>query len=189
MTKKADTNNAQNYSSKATAKRGAKRQYGDAWEKQFTVEQSGDRWVLVPIEKPAPASEPVLVEKTTTPGTTNLPGDEKPHKCNKKDLVDHMCPECGAHIGKHCPTCGHVYLYKKGHPHLDTCSKFVKPAPIKRVSDIESPCHFVWDTADTMSAEGATRKQIIDACLAAGVAFYTARTQYQLWFKAKNASN
>lgn len=173
MTKKADTTKAvDDYSSKATAKRGAKRKFGDDWEKHYTVEQEGDRWVIKPIPKPKPKA----------PATTS-------GKCPHKNQVDYMCPECGAHIGKECSDCGKVRLYKKGHPHLDTCSKFVKPAPIKRVSDIESPCHFVWDTADTMSAKGATRKQIIDACLAAGVAFYTARTQYQLWFKAKNASN
>lgn len=52
-------------------------------------------------------------------------------------------------------------------------------------STIESPCYVVWDTADKMSKTGARRKDIINACIKQGVAFYTARTQYQLWYASK----
>jgi hypothetical protein len=173
MTKKADTTKTvDDYASKATAKRGAKRKFGDNWEKHYTVEQAGDRWVVKPIPEPEPEPE--------SPATTT-------GKCPHKNQIDYACPECEAHIGKKCSACGKVRLYKKGHPHLETCSKFVKPIPIKRVSDIESPCQFVWNMADEMFKKGARRKDIIAACVQAGIAYYTARTQYQLWFKAKNA--
>lgn len=52
-------------------------------------------------------------------------------------------------------------------------------------SCIENPCQLVWNIADEM--EGARRKDVIEACVKAGVAFYTARTQYQLWKQANNA--
>ena len=59
-------------------------------------------------------------------------------------------------------------------------------APILRKSEIESPCAVVWTLADTMT--DARRKDVIAAAVAKGVAFYTARTQYQLWRQASKAS-
>lgn len=53
----------------------------------------------------------------------------------------------------------------------------------KEFSDIESPCRRVWVIAESM--EGARRKEVIEACVANGIAYNTARTQYQHWSKAK----
>lgn len=45
------------------------------------------------------------------------------------------------------------------------------------------PCKRVWIIADDMLAANpdVKRKDVMAACIAAGVAFYTARTQYQQW--------
>lgn len=59
--------------------------------------------------------------------------------------------------------------------------------PILRKSAIGSPCRVVWDIAEEMT--GAKRKDIIAACTAAGIAFYTARTQYQKYTEALKGSN
>lgn len=50
-------------------------------------------------------------------------------------------------------------------------------------STTERPCKRVWIIADDMLAANpmVKRKEVIAACIAAGVAFYTARTQYQQW--------
>ena len=50
-------------------------------------------------------------------------------------------------------------------------------------STTERPCKRVWIIADDMLAANpeVKRKDVIAACIAAGVAFYTARTQYQQW--------
>ena len=53
----------------------------------------------------------------------------------------------------------------------------------RKFSTVVSPCKLVWDIAGTM--EGSPRKDIIAACQEAGVAFYTARTQYQKYTEAK----
>lgn len=53
-------------------------------------------------------------------------------------------------------------------------------------SDILNPCKLVWDMADEM--KGQRRKDIIAACVEKGVAYNTARTQYQLWFTATKNS-
>lgn len=61
---------------------------------------------------------------------------------------------------------------------------------ILRKSAIESPCQFVWQMCEDMKlgqTDGARRKDVLQACTDAGVAFYTARTQIQLWKKAKDA--
>lgn len=44
-------------------------------------------------------------------------------------------------------------------------------------------CRKVWDIADAMA--GARRKDVIAACVEAGINLGTAKTQYQLWFVSK----
>ncbi|MBI5070373.1 MAG: hypothetical protein HZB56_19225 [Deltaproteobacteria bacterium] len=55
-----------------------------------------------------------------------------------------------------------------------------------RESTIEKPTKAVWAIADEMKAANTavTRKEIVNECVRRGVAFYTARTQYQLWRKS-----
>lgn len=48
-------------------------------------------------------------------------------------------------------------------------------------STIKRPCKQVWHIADSMP--GAKRKEVIAACVAQGIAYYTARTQYQQWLQ------
>lgn len=59
-----------------------------------------------------------------------------------------------------------------------------------RKSIIESPSKRVWEIAEQMKAANPNvrRKDVIAACVEQGIAYYTARTQYQLWFKASRAS-
>lgn len=52
----------------------------------------------------------------------------------------------------------------------------------RKFSTVVSPCKLVWDIAEKMA--GSKRKDIIAACQEAGVAFYTARTQYQKYTEA-----
>jgi hypothetical protein len=56
------------------------------------------------------------------------------------------------------------------------------PAPVakeRKASTVEKPTRKVWEIADSMP--GAKRKDIIAACVEQGIAFFTARTQYQKW--------
>jgi len=55
-----------------------------------------------------------------------------------------------------------------------------KAAPhVASASTIESPVRRVWEIADSMP--DAKRKDVVDACIAQGINFFTARTQYQKW--------
>lgn len=51
--------------------------------------------------------------------------------------------------------------------------------PVTHESVIHRPCKQVWHIADAMP--GAKRKEVLEACVKAGIAYYTARTQYQQW--------
>ncbi|MEV2063535.1 hypothetical protein ABZQ88_10320 [Pseudomonas aeruginosa] len=56
------------------------------------------------------------------------------------------------------------------------------PAPVvkaRNASTVESPVKRVWVIADSMPE--VKRKDVIAACVAEGIAFFTARTQYQKW--------
>lgn len=74
------------------------------------------------------------------------------------------------------------------------------PAPnpaLRGKSSVDSPVAYVWIKADTMLRQAQTaasesgeefkaprRSEVVNACIKDGVAPYTARTQYQLWFQA-----
>lgn len=61
---------------------------------------------------------------------------------------------------------------------------------VKHKSDIERPTKTVWHIADEMSAANpqVRRKDVIAECVNRGIAFYTARTQYQQWLATKNGT-
>lgn len=61
---------------------------------------------------------------------------------------------------------------------------------IKRKSDIERPTKAVWHIADEMFTANpqVRRKDVIAECVYRGIAFYTARTQYQQWLAAKKGT-
>lgn len=60
---------------------------------------------------------------------------------------------------------------------------------IRGESTCESPVKTVWRIADEMTKQGKKRGEIIDACVAAGVAYYTARTQYQHFYTVNKNQN
>lgn len=56
-------------------------------------------------------------------------------------------------------------------------------AKVKPKSSLrDNPCKAVWEIADNM--KGEKRKDIIAACVSAGIAYNTARTQYQRYYTA-----
>jgi hypothetical protein len=58
-------------------------------------------------------------------------------------------------------------------------------------STIESPTKTVWAVADQMLAANpnVTRKMVMAQCVSMGIAYWTARTQYQQWITAKRESD
>lgn len=60
----------------------------------------------------------------------------------------------------------------------------VEKLNVLRKSTMSGACALVWDIAEQGLANGLKRKDIIAQCVEAGVAFYTARTQYQKYTEA-----
>lgn len=125
-------------------------------------------------QKPAKATKADPAAKLTAQEQAKI--DEKGNPLNCR-----VCPKCGSEEIYHGRNDGGLVVDEDccgGCHHCDWEFNF----GILRKSEIESPCFVVWDTADKMI--GARRKDVIAACVAKGVAFYTARTQYQLWLTA-----
>lgn len=62
----------------------------------------------------------------------------------------------------------------------------VKVEPVAK-STTDRPCKLVWAIADEMfgANPNTRRKDVLEACVNRGVAFYTARTQYQQWLSVQ----
>lgn len=54
-------------------------------------------------------------------------------------------------------------------------------------SKIENPVAVMWDICEKM--KNKRRRDVLKAAQEAGIAFWTARTQYQLWSQASRASH
>lgn len=184
------------FSSKANANRAAK-QAGLTAE-QFTVDQQADgRWYFEEV-LPAVTEAPVVTENQTwrekfpemsASLITAYGVDECPH-CNIG--LDNGVGVDGDEVNgtevKHekfqfaCLACGEEF------------GPAVAPVAAKREilnhSTIERPTKRVWHIADDMLAANpeVRRKDVIQACVDAGIAFFTARTQYQEWYKTLKGS-
>lgn len=128
--------------------------------------------------------------------TVSKDEDSKPYGYEDHGLTH--CPSCGIHLDNGVGVHNQEVNGKKiKHDEFEYCclaceAEFGpaikgKKAPkvkteaksIENRSTVESPCRLVWDLADKMV--GAARKDVIAKAQQKGVAFYTARTQYQLW--------
>lgn len=58
------------------------------------------------------------------------------------------------------------------------------PSAPRAKSEVESPTKLVWEVADSMP--GASRNDVVDACVKRGVNKSTASTQYYRWQKARS---
>lgn len=79
-------------------------------------------------------------------------------------------------------------------PAVEPATEEVKPAKakleVKHRSEIPRPTKTVWHIADQMHAENPNvrRKDVIAECVRRGIAYYTARTQYQQWLAARKGA-
>jgi hypothetical protein len=82
-----------------------------------------------------------------------------------------------------------------GNVKVDTAKSVLPGTPKKHReyvhrSTVDSPTKLVWHIADEMIAKNpeVARKTVIAECVKQGIAFYTARTQYQQWLTAHRES-
>lgn len=86
---------------------------------------------------------------------------------------EYICLACGEEFG---PEINRINIPKETESTHEILNK----------SSISNPCKTVWNIAEKMHAEqpGVRRAQVLEACVNAGIAYYTARTQYQAWLSA-----
>lgn len=173
------------YTVKSSAHRAAK-QAGFEKDQYEIVEVDGQfGYKLLEAEAPvAEAEEPVVEEFVNCPHCgihlsngfgvhlQEVDGKEIKHKA-----FEYACLACGEEFG----------------PAI--AEEAPKAAPKRKIeitnhSTIERPTKTVWHIADEMSAANpqVRRKDVIAECVRRGIAFYTARTQYQQWLATKNGT-
>lgn len=113
------------------------------------------------------------------------------------------CPSCDIHlsngVGEHmqivnkepvkheafqyeCLGCGHEFGPAINLGDAMANATMMPAGPRPRLSSCEKPTKKVWHIADSMPK--ASRKDVMAECVRQGIAYGTARTQYQAWFKA-----
>ena len=146
------------YSTKATARRAAKQQFGsDAIE--------GQHYELVAV------GEQFAFTALVTTGAEEAPAVEAPAPEVEApaSVIDPVEP---AEAGQPVPASD------------DEAAPATETKP-RNKSTVTSPVRQVWAIADSMP--GAKRKDIVAACVEQGIAFFTARTQYQKWNQSRRA--
>lgn len=188
------------YSSKSTALRGLTRHLGVAVERlgetdpTSLLEQVGEKWGFYPAKVDAKVFGEDASEE-----------DENLVLC----CGHSHCPECGIHLSnglldydslvdqhgekeafklqKHewsCMGCNAEW----GKP-IDAPTSKGRKEPTRHYinkSTVDGAVQVVWDLCNEMP--DARRKDVIATAVEKGVAFYTARTQYQKWFTAKKTA-
>lgn len=193
--------NIATYATKATAVRGAKRanaRYAadDQCHKVAEALLIDGMWTVVEVEHVADSSP--VCNDLPRPLELDLDLDDCLGSVTPADAATdgvNVCPLCQTvdhnrtwyteGVTMQCHDCNRVYSATTGKEVV------IKATERTNKSTVESPTKLVWRIADSM--KGARRKDIIAACEAAGVAYYTARTQYQHYTtavkeQAKNAT-
>lgn len=90
------------------------------------------------------------------------------------------CPECGIHLNNGY---GSDVAHPEGDIYCLACDHVLAKGKLVK-SSVDNPVQLVWEIADRLW--GARRKDIIAECVRQGVAYNTARTQYQAFYKVKS---
>ena len=85
-----------------------------------------------------------------------------------------------------CHTCGWEIDLRKSSKKAVKAPSTTR-GPITHKSEIENPCKTVWGIATDMKAANPSVKRaaVLATCVARGIAYYTARTQYQAFLQVQ----
>lgn len=167
------------FKAKSSVSRWAKKELGDAWQDFGTVEQDEEGLYYFLVNY-SPVIEVEEIEGETQ-ADFEINDDPEILAMVEKELA-HDDDDSDAFI----MSIGSYYQPIIGRVFDDGIVVKTKPC-LKGKSAISGPCRVVWDLAEVMA--GARRKDIIQACVDAGIAYYTARTQYQKYTEALKGSN
>lgn len=175
------------YTTKSNALRAAK-SAGFIKDRVEVVEYKGGyTWIAV-VDAPVVEAAPTV---PAAPIGAKVPGDVHTYKCPhcgirlsngvgthldevngkviKHEKFEYVCLACNGEFGPAIPV------------EVEKPAKVATTHEIKNESTTALPCKSVWAIADEM--KGARRKDVIAACVEKGIAYNTARTQYQQWYQ------
>lgn len=193
----------------AQALNAMKKEFSD-WSGKYHVVKGDDRKFrveLVEVATTAPAGW-TEVEADELPSNVDLgqalaESGETLADLKDGDRVANATMDGAFVMPENCPHCGIGLDNGIGHHDQDVNGKLVKhekfqfeclgcgeefgpaigtKAERPRLSKVIRPTKMVWEIADSMPK--ASRKEVMEACVNAGIAYGTSRTQYQAWFKA-----
>lgn len=175
------TTSTKSYTAKSSAIRAAKKDFTTEYDAGLvTVSQNADgKWVYQ-VEAAEQAAREYSPEAQEMHDAINAKKAKKAAKVANRDNKE-VDSQPSAETIANDPARAHAEAL--GIDGLENLAKDAKLGNISHVSEIERPCDRVWAIAEAM--QGERRKDIIAACVDQGVAYYTARTQYQHWFTAQ----
>lgn len=181
------------YTRRSDAVRAAKKEHGEDWASKVEIIEretaDGKRWVYdAPRIEPATLADAVVEVLNQHSAEIAQKAASKRKIQKSKPIHEPVTLQSIQAEGADIPApqkIDHEAATKAGDKAANAA--IVNVDPLKpRLSTCERPTKRVWDIADSMPE--ASRKEVIAACVAAGIAYGTSRTQYQHWFKQKNES-
>lgn len=174
------------YTAKSSAHRAAKAA-GLSKEAYSVVEVDGKFGYVLTSQKDLNDSAPVIGDFHNCPNCKiHLSNGYQTHEglledgCKGNKTHEYLCLSCDHEFGPELP------VRAPAPTKVATGAKQV----VSNVSVAAMPTKLVWEIAEQMFKLNpeTRRKDVIAKCVDSGVAFNTARTQYQLWLTAHRAS-
>lgn len=175
------------YLVRAQAEKAAAKEFGADWAESHTLVGVDRKFMIAKIE---PIEVATAAPAYEVGGFTHCPhcdialdngicmhGDDVNGTPLVHEEFEFACLACGGEFGPAIlADLGQAAADRKANASMGTAD--AKP----RISTCEKPTKKVWHIADSMPK--ASRKDVMAQCVAQGIAYGTARTQYQAWFKA-----
>ncbi len=193
-------NTPQEYKVRSSAVRAAKKEFGENWAESVEIFQRGEMFIYDFPRKNVDEAVSTAVDATLgsvqellSSNAADIKDKAKKAKKIKESKPIHTpatiesAPAQGVDNPKpeENRDDGHDAAQKLADKQANTDA--VNNDPLKpRISTAERPTKLVWDIADKHPE--LKRKEVIEECVRQGIAYGTARTQYQHWFKEKNKS-
>lgn len=184
------------YSAKSSAIRAAKKAHGAAWETKASIQAAESGWQIISVEAddghmteaptltlaasaPRPLIDRLTIVKSPWGGHAKAPWVRNIEPAKANQLIERL--ESLVEKLEHLPLLqeGDAIPEDKGDAVANRLAMGWK------LSSAQKPTKLVHIIASEMP--NASRKEVIEACIAAGVAPGTARTQYQAFYSARKA--
>lgn len=183
------------YATKANARRAARKEITDIERPEelidYTIVERDGKFGWRRVQKAPKAPTSTITSAPKAPAAAEEPAPQAPKADDRGD-----CPSCGIGLSNGLL---HFNSYEEANQELpngvdgDTVREFgcmacghEWGATYTKKSRQKGAVAAVWEICE--ANKDLSRKDVVGICVSHGINFYTARTQYQAWFKATNDS-